>query len=84
MAMVCCPWRFQNVMSHSRNCTVRVFLVPAGVYSPTRKRKKKAITIKSEVAWSPREFDRPSLAARSWNTSTGRAIWDRGGGSWFW
>jgi hypothetical protein len=75
-------WRFQNCKSFRRIWVVRVRrFVDGGVYSPTRKRKKNAMTTKSATALSLGSIDAPSLRIMSWKTEIGSASWGRGAGS---
>jgi hypothetical protein len=75
-------WRFQNCRSLRRIWVVRVRRsVDGGVYSPTHKRKKNAMTTKSATMSSLGSIDVPSWLITSWNAETGSASWGRGAGS---
>jgi hypothetical protein len=72
----------RNVTSWTRNGTVRVVRVPR-VYSPTRRRKKKAVVTKSAVALIFPECGLWQCRPASSIVATGRANWGLEGGSTF-
>jgi hypothetical protein len=65
---------FQNCRSLQRIWVSRFLPLPAGrIHSPTRSRKKKAMTARSASALSLESMDAPLCRMRSWNTETGNA-----------
>lgn len=76
-------WPCQKRMSQTRNWTVRVVTWSAGrVYSPTRNRKKNAMTIRSAVALAAGEAVGATRAADAIMMAlTGKATWGLGTGS---
>jgi hypothetical protein len=75
---------FQNCISFLRIWVVRVRrLFVDRVYSPTRKRKKNAITTRSAKARSFGSRAAPSCCMMFSNTPTGNASWGLGAGSAF-
>jgi hypothetical protein len=75
---------FQKVISPHRICTICIHLVMDGhVYSPTQRKKKKAMMTKSAIACSSGLSDCTSFWTTSVNTLTGRGFVTWMQGPWY-